>query len=129
MEGLEHLLSKYGEHIVVIDLLPLGSPRRNWRQTLLSDDRDSPVFQLLPELREQDKAHFLVVPTDFQDEVERAMNQEKLRYQRGDLKLLQTEVRGFQWETEGLRVVGRAGPPEFLRRRTRSRRRFRPCVG
>jgi hypothetical protein len=37
MEGLERLLSKYGEHIVVIDLLPLGSTRRNWRQTLLAD--------------------------------------------------------------------------------------------
>ncbi|HEX8189959.1 MAG TPA: ATP-grasp domain-containing protein [Pyrinomonadaceae bacterium] len=37
MEGLEHLLAKYGEHIVLIDLLPLGSPRRDWKQTLLSD--------------------------------------------------------------------------------------------
>jgi hypothetical protein len=37
MEGLEHLLAKYGEHIVVIDLLPLGSHRRDWKQTLLSD--------------------------------------------------------------------------------------------
>ena len=37
MEGLERLLSKYGEHVVVIDLLPLGSSRRNWRQTLLAD--------------------------------------------------------------------------------------------
>ena len=37
VEGLERLLSKYGEHVVLIDLLPLGSPRRNWRQTLLSD--------------------------------------------------------------------------------------------
>ncbi len=37
VEGLEHLLAKYGEHIVLIDLLPLGSQRRNWRQTLLSD--------------------------------------------------------------------------------------------
>ena len=37
MEGLERLLSKYGEHIVLIDLLPLGSPRRDWKQTLLSD--------------------------------------------------------------------------------------------
>jgi len=36
-EGLEHLLTKYGEHIVLIDLLPLSTPRRNWRQTLLSD--------------------------------------------------------------------------------------------
>lgn len=37
MEGLEHLLNKYGEHIVLIDLLPLGSQRRDWKQTLLSD--------------------------------------------------------------------------------------------
>jgi len=37
VEGLEHLLSKYGEHIVLIDLLAPGSHRRNWRQTLLSD--------------------------------------------------------------------------------------------
>ncbi|HEX8098026.1 MAG TPA: ATP-grasp domain-containing protein [Pyrinomonadaceae bacterium] len=37
IEGLERLLTKYGEHIVLIDLLPLGSPRRDWRQTLLSD--------------------------------------------------------------------------------------------
>jgi biotin carboxylase len=36
-EGLERLLSKYGEHVVLIDLLTPGSPRRDWRQTLLSD--------------------------------------------------------------------------------------------
>ena len=37
IEGLERLLTKYGEHIALIELLPPGSPRRNWRQTLLSD--------------------------------------------------------------------------------------------
>jgi len=37
VEGLERLLSKYGEHIVAIDLLPPGSERRNWKQTLLAD--------------------------------------------------------------------------------------------
>jgi biotin carboxylase len=37
VEGLQHLLSKYGEHIVLIDLQRPGSHRRNWRQTLLSD--------------------------------------------------------------------------------------------
>ncbi len=78
------------------------------RQTFLSDDKDSPVFQLLPDLEEQEAAHFLVVPGDFQEEVERAQAQEKIRYQRGDLKLLQTEVAGFQWEVEGLRLVARA---------------------
>jgi hypothetical protein len=86
----------------------LGILKEGLRQTLLSDENDSPVFQLLPELKEQDKARFLAIPTDFQDEVERAMNQKEDRYQRGDLKLLQTEVRSFPWETEGLRAVGRA---------------------
>ena len=32
LASLEH-----GAHIVVEDLLPIGAPRRNWRQTLLSD--------------------------------------------------------------------------------------------
>lgn len=78
------------------------------RQTLNSEDKDSPVFQLLPELVEQDKSRFLVVPKDFQEEVERAIAQNSMRNQWGDLKLLQTEVGGFQWAIEGLRVVGRA---------------------
>jgi tetratricopeptide (TPR) repeat protein len=78
------------------------------RQTLISEDKDSPVFQLLPELVEQDKWRFLVVPRDFQDEVERAIAQERRRNRWGDLKLLQTEVGGFQWEVEGWRVAGRA---------------------
>jgi len=37
IEGLERLLSHYGRSVVSIDLLPVGSPRRNWKQTLLSD--------------------------------------------------------------------------------------------
>jgi hypothetical protein len=37
VEGLESLLARFGRHIVVVDLLRLGEPRRNWRQTLLSD--------------------------------------------------------------------------------------------
>ena len=78
------------------------------RQTLLSDESDSPVFQLLPYLAEQDKSRFLAVPVDFSEEVERARNREVSRSQWGDLKLLQTEIRGFPWAVEGLRVVGRA---------------------
>jgi tetratricopeptide (TPR) repeat protein len=78
------------------------------RQTILSEDKDSPVFQLLPELVEQEKWRFLAVPPDFQDEVERAIAQESTRNQWGDLKLLQTEAGGLQWEVEGWRVVGRA---------------------
>jgi biotin carboxylase len=37
IEGLGRLMSEYGEHVCVVDLLPLGAPRRDWKQTLLSD--------------------------------------------------------------------------------------------
>ncbi len=37
IEGLERLVARYRPHIVSIDLLPPGAPRRNWKQTLLSD--------------------------------------------------------------------------------------------
>jgi formate-dependent phosphoribosylglycinamide formyltransferase (GAR transformylase) len=37
IHGLDHLRRRFGEHIVVEDLLPIGAQRRNWRQTLLSD--------------------------------------------------------------------------------------------
>jgi hypothetical protein len=74
------------------------------RQTIHSEDHDSPVFQMLPDLAEQDRARFLPIPRDFREEVERA-NEAK---QRGDLELFAAEARGFEWEIEGLRVIGRA---------------------
>ncbi len=37
IEGLEGILSDFGEHISVVDLLPIGAPRRDWKQTLRSD--------------------------------------------------------------------------------------------
>jgi biotin carboxylase len=37
IEGLGRLLSELGEWVTAVDLLPVGSPRRDWRQTLLSD--------------------------------------------------------------------------------------------
>jgi len=37
IEGLSRLMSDYGEHVVALDLLPLGAPRRDWRQTLIAD--------------------------------------------------------------------------------------------
>ena len=37
IHGLNGLRHRFGQHIVVEDLLPIGAPRRNWRQTLLSD--------------------------------------------------------------------------------------------
>ena len=37
IEGLDRILSSFGEHITAVELLPIGAMRRNWVQTLLSD--------------------------------------------------------------------------------------------
>ena len=37
IEGLDSILHRFRPHIVNIDLLPIGAPRRNWVQTLVSD--------------------------------------------------------------------------------------------
>lgn len=37
IEGLEALLAEIGPHVCVLDLLPVGAMRRNWKQTLISD--------------------------------------------------------------------------------------------
>ena len=36
-EGLEALMSEIGDHVVAIDLTPIGSPRRDWKNTLVGD--------------------------------------------------------------------------------------------
>jgi Carbamoyl-phosphate synthase L chain, ATP binding domain len=37
IEGLEKLLAEYGDAVTVVDLLPVGAPRRDWRATVVSD--------------------------------------------------------------------------------------------
>jgi hypothetical protein len=74
------------------------------RQTLAGRRKDSPVFLALPGLEVQDHSRFTPVPQDFGDEVARAAE----AGQPERLALLAMEVSGFTWETEGLRVVGRA---------------------
>jgi ATP-grasp domain len=37
VDGLQKLLAEYGDHVVLVDLLPVGAPRRDWRATLISD--------------------------------------------------------------------------------------------
>jgi hypothetical protein len=37
IEGLDRIKQLYGSHIAHIDLLPIGAPRRDWVQTLVSD--------------------------------------------------------------------------------------------
>lgn len=66
--------------------------------------KDSPVFMSLPELSEPDPSQFMIVPPDFNEEIERAVADKR----RGDLALFSNEVRGFEWELKGWRTVGRA---------------------
>src|SRR5215208_6789867 len=37
IEGLDHIMRRFRQNIVNVDLLPVGAPRRNWVQTLVSD--------------------------------------------------------------------------------------------
>ena len=37
IEGLETLLSEFGDAVTCVNLSPIGAPRRNWKQTLISD--------------------------------------------------------------------------------------------
>jgi hypothetical protein len=36
-EGLDDLLAEYADHVVALELLPFGAPRRDWRATLIGD--------------------------------------------------------------------------------------------
>jgi hypothetical protein len=74
------------------------------RQTMASDKRDSPVFQMLPDLEGQDRSRFLPVPKSFRDDVDLAFKSRAL----GLLGLLAMEAQDFFWASEGLRLVGRA---------------------
>ena len=65
---------------------------------------DSPVFRMLPSLREADPSDIVVVPLDFAEEVERARQAAAT----GWLRLLADEVRGLRFEREGLRLVAHA---------------------
>src|SRR4029453_2567858 len=73
--------------------------------TLNSGRTDSPVYQLLPNLRAPDPATLRVVPSEFGEAVDLA----RAAQLRGDLRLLAHEARGFPWATPGLRAVG--APP------------------
>lgn len=37
IEGLEKLLADFGDGVSCVNLSPIGAPRRNWKQTLISD--------------------------------------------------------------------------------------------
>ena len=74
------------------------------RSTLASNEKNSPVFLMLPKLKAQSRAELITIPQSFAEEVERA----RTGAQRGDLRLLACEVQGLEWQTEGLRLIGEA---------------------
>jgi hypothetical protein len=37
VDGLDRLLAEYGDSVALIDLLPVGAPRRDWRSTVVGD--------------------------------------------------------------------------------------------
>ncbi len=37
IEGLEPILFEHGEHVPIIDLVPIGAPRKDWRQVVTGD--------------------------------------------------------------------------------------------
>ena len=72
------------------------------KSTIDSQDRDSPIFQLLPKLEEYDHEVFLPVPLDFREAVDYAA----AAGQAGDLSLFAEEAGSFEWAIAGLRLVG-----------------------
>ncbi|MBA2306149.1 MAG: hypothetical protein H0W08_26465 [Acidobacteria bacterium] len=73
------------------------------KATIASERQDSPVFRVLPELREQDRSRFLPLPREFREEVEYAAKSRLI----GKLALLAYEAKESLWESEALRLVGR----------------------
>ena len=83
----------------------LEALRKTLRSTLLSDRHsDSPVFALLPHLRELDPEDINILPREFSEVVERAVSSRA----RGWLNLLVDEVRDKRWRWQALRALGRA---------------------
>ena len=74
------------------------------RHTLASDASTSPVFQLLPNLKEQERSRFCAGPRGFQETVGQAEAGKRV----GDLSFLAAEIQDLEWECEGLRAIGRA---------------------
>ena len=95
---------RYGQYDPADPAAALPGFLESLRATLADTNKDSPVFKLLPRLTPHDRAALMVVPFDFQEEVEIAQKAGRA----GDLRLLAQEVRGFEWGSAGLRIVGDA---------------------
>jgi hypothetical protein len=72
--------------------------------TLVSDVPDSPVYQLLPNLKPSDPSAYIVVPLEFIE----AVGQAKAAGDVALLGLLGEEAHDMRWGVSGLRLVGGA---------------------
>lgn len=72
------------------------------KETMISDRKDSPVFNVLPQLEPQAPEKLVAVPPDFLEEAKIAAGS----YQLGMLSLLANEAEGFSWEIPALRIIG-----------------------
>jgi len=95
---------RYGQYDPAEPAATLPGFLESLKSTLADTNKDSPVFQLLPRLTPHDRAALMVVPFDFQEEVGIAQKARRA----GDLRLLAEEVRGFEWGSAGLRIIGDA---------------------
>jgi hypothetical protein len=71
-------------------------------ETLLTDRKDSPVFNVLPQLVPQEAEKLVAVPADFTKEAEIAFRSN----QPAMLSLLAAEAENFHWEIPALRIIG-----------------------
>ncbi|MEO6316973.1 MAG: tetratricopeptide repeat-containing protein [Chitinophagaceae bacterium] len=67
-----------------------------------AERKDSPVFNMLPKLKEQETESLLAVPVDFTEEVTLAAAGKRL----GKLLLLASEAQSFSWRLPALRLIG-----------------------
>lgn len=72
--------------------------------SLASDERDSPMFALLPMLAPHGRGQLVKVPAGFREDVEHA----QAARQYGKLRLLAYEANSFEWDQEGLCMIGDA---------------------
>jgi hypothetical protein len=72
------------------------------KETIQSNGNDSPVFNWLPKLEEQDAERFKAMPNDFVEEVKIAFDTQ----QEGRLALMAEETEGYSWQGPALRLIG-----------------------
>ena len=78
--------------------------------TLQSENKDSPVFKLLPGLTNTDPDNVVIVPLRYREKIKRCKKaaKEDTDQAKSDLVKIRTEIIGKHWEKQGLRLIGNA---------------------